>query len=347
MSSPMQAGITYDFTVDLAFTPVYNTASPNSSSPNGCYGSFEVMGGFSACSNTQSLYQSSYITHTNWVTYTVQIIPTQNFSWIYFRPYYITQCGGYINIMVDNVQPITIFDPCLQWPLSGSVSTLDATCNVSNGSASVTPLGGTLPFIYDWSTGQTGPSALGLSAGSYDVSITDANSCTFIIPFLIDDNGTLNPTTIVINETCSPGNDGSINLTITGGTVPYSFSWSTGQTVQDPTGLSAGNYVVTVVDANNCVAFAFVTVGLGSPTGTLPTWIWLGTYDDDWHNPCNWDRLEIPNPASDVLIPGGTPFNPFIHGGAGHCNTLQIVEFNNALLTIEQTNGAKLTVHQP
>ncbi len=342
LSAPFQAGVAYDFTVDLAFSPVYNTASPN-----GCYGSFEILAGNGACPSSQSLYQSGPITHATWQTYTIQITPNAAYTWISFRPYYITSCGGYINIMVDNMQPITIFDPCLQWPLGGNVSTVGATCNTSNGSASMSVSGGTSPFVYDWSTGQTGSSALGLGSGSYSVTVTDANNCTMVRTFHITDNGTVSPSISVTNETCSPGNNGVADLTLTGGTPPYSYTWSNGQTTQDASGLSAGNYIVTIVDANSCTGFAFATVGLGSPGGLPGIWTWVGTYSDDWHDPCNWDKLQVPDAASIVLIPGATVNNPVIHFGSGHCYTIEIAESNNADLTISQTLGAKLTVHQP
>jgi len=63
LSSPMQAGTQYSMSVDLAFSPVYNTASPGN-----CYGSFILLAGNSNCGSTETLWQSGQITHSNWQT---------------------------------------------------------------------------------------------------------------------------------------------------------------------------------------------------------------------------------------------------------------------------------------
>lgn len=109
LSGCMTAGETYTFTIDLAFSSVYNTAEPGN-----CYGSFEIYGGNGLCGTDQLLWQSGQITHTNWQTYSVSITPTSNWCYITFRPYWISACSGYINVMADNIQPIVPASPGIE-----------------------------------------------------------------------------------------------------------------------------------------------------------------------------------------------------------------------------------------
>ncbi len=141
LSGCMQAGTDYTFQIDLAFSSTYNTAEPN-----GCYGSFQIFGGNLQCGTNELLWQSGQITHTGWQTYSVTITPTQNWCYITFSPYFITSCGGYVNIMADNIQPIVpavpgiqIVTPTLnedidcQYLVTGTTDSVPTTVTVSGG----------------------------------------------------------------------------------------------------------------------------------------------------------------------------------------------------------------------
>lgn len=135
LSGCMTAGETYTFTIDLAFSPVYNTAEPN-----GCYGSFQIYGGNSSCSTGQLLWQSGEITHTDWQTYSISITPTSNWCYITFSPYFITACGGYVNIMADNIQPIVPASPGIEITSPSDNANVDCTFLVEGTTDSV-PVG--------------------------------------------------------------------------------------------------------------------------------------------------------------------------------------------------------------
>lgn len=159
---------------------------------------------------------------------------------------------------------------------------LTVTTNVSNlkcfgvndGSATAIASGGTPPYTYSWSTSpvQTTASVTGLSPGTYTVTVTDANTtknATVIISGPTAISSTLTATNV---STCA-GNDGSITSTTSGGTPPYTYSWSNGSVSQDVSGLSMGTYTLMVTDANGCkkesvasVIFSgAIPIGLSTP----------------------------------------------------------------------------------
>jgi len=132
----------------------------------------------------------------------------------------------------------------------------DATCNGScDGTASVTPTGGTAPFTYLWShNGSTASSASGLCVGPVNVTITDFLGCTKVVSFNISSPNILVVTTTKIDALCNGSNDGTATANPVGGTAPFTYQWNDplAQTNQTATGLSAGTYIVTVTDFNGC-----------------------------------------------------------------------------------------------
>ncbi len=142
------------------------------------------------------------------------------------------------------------------------------TCFGGNdGSASVLASGGVGGFTYLWSDGQTGPTALGLAAGNYSVVATDANGCMDSATIVLTSPADLQLTTSVVNmATCTGLNDGTATIAATGGTSPYTYLWSNGQTGTVASGLSAGQYSVVVTDGAGCVDSASV---LMSQPGTI------------------------------------------------------------------------------
>lgn len=132
-----------------------------------------------------------------------------------------------------------------------STSSFHVSCSLSNGTVSVLPGGGVSPYTYNWSNGQTTPTATGLIHGNYTVTVTDQNGCSNSTTLNIAASAALN-----VNATSTPsscgGANGSANVTASGGTVPYTYIWSNGQTTQTATGLIQGNYTVTVTDQNGC-----------------------------------------------------------------------------------------------
>lgn len=148
--------------------------------------------------------------------------------------------------------------------LNGST---DVNCNgESNGALDINVTGGTTPYSYSWSNGDTTQDITGLAAGTYGVTVTDAHGCTATGSFTVNEPDALTLTlNSVTDVTCNGANDGAIDLGVTGGTAPYSYLWSTGDTTQDISGLGQGTYYVTVTDAHGCQDSTSATINEDSP----------------------------------------------------------------------------------
>lgn len=147
--------------------------------------------------------------------------------------------------------------------LAGST---DETCSNAGGSIDVNVTGGTTPYSYSWSSGQTTEDISGLSAGTYTLTVTDASGCSDNISItIVNDPGTLSISDFVVtDETCGNGS-GAIDITVAGGTPGYTYSWSNGPTTEDLNNISAGTYTITVTDAAGCQVNSSNIVVANSP----------------------------------------------------------------------------------
>ncbi len=138
----------------------------------------------------------------------------------------------------------------------------NASCSgKSDGSASVVGVGGTSPYTYLWSDGTTSDMLTSITAGSYAVTVTDANGCSASSELVITEPVVLTATAMIeANVSCNGGSDGAATVSLSGGTMPYTYAWSNDATTATATGLAAGAYTVTVTDKNACSAMVEVTV---------------------------------------------------------------------------------------
>jgi len=149
--------------------------------------------------------------------------------------------------------------------LSGVGATItNVSCfNGNNGSARVTPGGGTGPYTYTWTpSGGSSQTASSLSAGNYTVTVTDANGCTVTATAtIIQPNVLTGLGGTLANVTCFNGNNGVIRVNPNGGTPGYTYSWTpSGGTGQTASNMAAGTYTITVTDANGCTVSSTATV---------------------------------------------------------------------------------------
>ncbi|HUM48128.1 MAG TPA: T9SS type A sorting domain-containing protein, partial [Chitinophagales bacterium] len=137
--------------------------------------------------------------------------------------------------------------------LSMSGTPLNISCQgYKNGSINITVSGAQGIVNYLWNDGVTTEDRSGLAPGTYSVTVTDQGGCSKTQSFTITEPATLQVSGVVINELTGPGSDGSINITVSGGTSPYTYLWNDGVTTEDRTNLAAGTYSVTVTDAHGC-----------------------------------------------------------------------------------------------
>ncbi len=137
--------------------------------------------------------------------------------------------------------------------LSVSGSVFDPTCfGYNDGSIDVTVSGGSAPYTYLWNDAETTEDRGTLVTGNYTVLVTDANGCTGSASFFVNQPSDFTYSTAVTNTSCFGASDGAIDLTLSGGTAPYTFSWSNGDTTEDIINQPASFYFFNVTDANGC-----------------------------------------------------------------------------------------------
>lgn len=159
-----------------------------------------------------------------------------------------------------------------------------------DGTATVTPSGGTAPYTYAWSNFETTPSINSLMPALYSVTVTDANGCAKVgnynvLPFSC---GAFSVSVTGTNASSFTAEDGSAQATVTGGTGPYTYQWNNGETTASISGLRLGAYAVAVTDASgNCLVWGYFP-------GSAPTGINDISSSDQFFN-------VYPNPSNGVF----------------------------------------------
>lgn len=185
--------------------------------------------------------------------------------------------------------------------VSETYSSFPACYGDANGSLGILASGGTGAYTYTWSTGATGEQVNSIAAGDYTVTITDANTGCSIEQAL----SLTQPTVLQIASTqatqpaCEGDCNGSLNVSATGGTGAYTYAWTSGSTSATASGLCAGDYSVTITDANNCMVST--DLSLSDPAAiSLNAW---STTLPDCSDDCNGSMsITVDNATSPVLF---------------------------------------------
>ncbi|EMY3553642.1 T9SS type A sorting domain-containing protein [Flavobacterium psychrophilum] len=200
--------------------------------------------------------------------------------------------GVYVNNLLTQETPKYQF---MQQPdkLELSFQKGDITCSSgNNGWVKAIPTGGTAPYLYEWTTGDTLEQINDLISNNYFVKVTDAKGCIVQGSIRVQQPNGVAIIETVTNPTCDNGNDGSVIINITGGTQPYNYSWSSGQNTKDIANLTAGNYRFTLVDANGCTYFKDVVL-------TNPAAVVVDLGND--RTLCNGQSLDLDITINDAL----------------------------------------------
>ena len=273
-------------------------------------------------------------------------VPTYTYAW---TPTATTEdltniaAGKYSVIITDaksctSTKSITVTQPTA---LSIANTPTQVLCNgASTGSIDITASGGSSPYSYSW----TGPSSFtstsedltSIAAGSYTVTVTDANSCTKNATIVITEPTALTLSTTHVNLLCNGASTGSIDLTISGGVSTYTKAW-TGPTsytnnTEDISSLIAGKYDVTVTDGNGCTATTSAT--LTEPTAIAIT-------DVITNVSCN----ALLDGAIDITVTGGTVASAYTYAWDNSATTQDITSLaaGNYAVTVTDDNGCTKT----
>ena len=205
--------------------------------------------------------------------------------------------------------------------LTSSSSATPILCNGGNSTVTVNGSGGTAPY--------TGTGTFTVTVGGpYSYTITDANGCTSTTTISLTEPSAISVSVVSVDATCFGGADGSINLTVSGGTGPFTFDWNSGMyNTEDLTGLIAGTYVGLLTDANGCTDGG--TVVINEPTAIVAT---LTTAT----NPTSCGGT---NGSIDITISGGTPGYTFLWNTSATTEDLTGIAAGAYNCTVTDTHG--------
>jgi hypothetical protein len=228
---------------------------------------------------------------------------------------------------VNNCTAITNATVTQSAPILLNFIPVNGTCNASNGSITVIPSGGTPNYTFQWNTGQTSQVITGLAAGTYTVTVTDAAGCTVSSSTAVGNTGSPLATLITtVNVSCNGGTNGSLDISVAGGTPAYNYLWSTGAVTQDVSGLSAATYTVTITDQNFCVgifSFPISQPQTISASGNLT------------NIACNGGSTG----AIDVTVSGGTPSYTFLWSNGALVEDISALSAGTYTVTITDANA--------
>lgn len=218
--------------------------------------------------------------------------------------------GAYSVIVRDATGAEVVLSDTIHQPSSINIESVsNATdCAGANGTIDVTVSGGAGGYIFEWSDGGSGEDRQHMAAGNYTLTVTDEIGCSAQAAVTVEQSATISIDGVVGHATCDL-TDGSIDITVTGGTAPYDYEWSTNEFTEDISGLAGGTYEVTVTDSVGCSAtkrfdvkasnplrLTFVTTptNCDSATGTIDISVIGGTepYTFTWSNGSSKEDLE-------------------------------------------------------
>jgi gliding motility-associated-like protein len=245
--------------------------------------------------------------------------------------------GGYSLIVTDDVgctysESYTVYQPNqIQVNL---LAVQNASCGINNGSAVVNALGGSGNFNYYWSNATNNDTLFNVGAGSYTLVAVDGSGCSSsIIVNVSNINGPVIASVDSGNVTCPDVNDGFISITVTGGTQPYQFAWSSlPDTTSNVINLTGGSYTLTVTDALNCIAVRTITIEKPQP-------IAINGFTPALNSPYNLSCFGSEDGSVVLNIVGGTsPYN-YVWSNGSLSQNISSLQAGTYTVYITDNNG--------
>ncbi|HEY4654366.1 MAG TPA: SprB repeat-containing protein, partial [Cyclobacteriaceae bacterium] len=210
--------------------------------------------------------------------------------------------------------------------VSGELS--HEACGNGGGAVDITVTGGAAPYSFNWNSGlATTEDLSSLHAGTYSVVVTDNTGCTVESAFVIDNQAQLSITGTTTMPACGQAN-GDVDITVSGGTEPYTYLWSNGSTTQDIQGIGPGNYKVIVNDANGCSAEYLLNVKENNSLKLTYMVTQTSCLDDG-------------SGAIDLIVAGGT--GPYTYAWTNNETTEDINGLTEGSYTVTVTDAAGCT----
>lgn len=209
-----------------------------------------------------------------------------------------------------------------------TIISTDAGCGLSDGALSANVSGGTPSYTYLWSNGNTASVITGLSTGTYKITVKDANGCMTISTQNVSEAGAPVTTHISTDLKCNGDANGSIDLSVTGGTAPYTYSWSNGSNTQDLSGLSGGTYVVTVTGSDGCKTVESIIVNEPSEIAITPSVV---------DATCNG----INDGIISTVVMGGIPSYTYLWSTGQTTTSISNLSVGSHIVTVFDSKGCK------
>ena len=214
-----------------------------------------------------------------------------------------------------------------------SVMSTNIMCTGATGSIFSTTTSGVEPYSFAWNNGATTQNIESVSAGTYILTVTDANGCSAEAQVTVSEPEILVAEISSTNIACYGESSASATVNVTGGTAPYSYSWNTLATEQTITSLTADTYTVIVTDVNGCTAEASVSI-------EQPEMVVVSLNSDATELSCTNTTANIT-----TVVSGGVAPYAFTWSNDATTNSLQVYNAGTYYVTVTDSNGCEATAY--
>ncbi|MBL0308190.1 MAG: gliding motility-associated C-terminal domain-containing protein [Bacteroidetes bacterium] len=244
--------------------------------------------------------------------------------------------GTYYLTTTDNVGCTSMNSFVISQPSALNVTSIvnNVSCfNGTNGAIQLSATGGTSGYSYNWGGGVATQNRNAVTAGNYSVTVSDNSNCSTTHSVSISQPTELSIGAVVNDISCNSGNNGSINLSINGGVSSYTYDWGGGINSISRNNLVAGDYPVTVTDANYCIAHKIFTVSEPDPLVITTSKLDIACFAQS-------------SGRIDVNVTGGTPSYTFDWGGSVSTQNITGVSTGTYTVTVIDNNGCSGTASE-